>query len=156
MPMPITKLFFSFVLICLPLLHAAAQTPVPFSKCADAEDWPYYNPRLKYEGGFWEIKNHFNTKFPNPAFEKLPKNTGIVSVHFWVNCKGEAGDYTVQCCDFDYKPAEVHPEIVKRLVQLTSELKNWIPGAIEGKTVNNHKFFTFRIDHGKLVDILPK
>lgn len=155
---PIPKLIFALAFACISTWHVYAQTASApaFSLCADAENWPYYHPALKYRGGFWEIKNHFNTKFPNAAFEKMPKNTGIVSVHFWVNCKGEPGDYTVQCCDFNYKPAEVHPEIVKRLVQLTTELKDWIPGAMEGKVVNSHKFFTFRIDHGKLIDILPK
>lgn len=137
-------------------LCAEAQTAPAFSRCPDAGNWPYYHPLLRYKGGFWVIKQHFYGKFPKPGFETMADNTGIVRIRFWVNCHGEAGDYSVECCDFDYKPATVNPEIIKHLLHLLAELKDWIPGQLEGKTVNNHKFFAFRIDHGKLVDLLPK
>lgn len=147
------------VLFVALLLGAKAQhADTAFALCADAPNYPYYHPKLRYEGNFWAIKKHFYEGFQADEFVALPNNTGLVTVHFWVNCRGISGDFQTACYSFDYKPILVDKRITDRLVVLTAGLHGWIPAEFEksGQVVNSHKFFTFRLEHGKLVDILPQ
>lgn len=149
-----------FVILMILMASAAyaQETDAVFSRCPDAPDYPYYYPKLGYEGDFWAVKKYIYEGMAGQDFMALPHNTGLVSVHFWVNCRGQAGDFKTVCYGFDYKPVLVDERIVRHLLALCRGLRGWIPARLEGdgQAVNSHKFFTFRIDHGQLVDILPQ
>lgn len=145
------------LLIVLSAAPAFSQADTVFTRCPDIPDYPYYHPKLRYEGDFWAIKKHCYEGFSDETFASLPDNTGIVTIHFWVNCRGQSGDFQTECCRFDYKPAVVHERIVKRLTELVAQLHGWIPARFEnGQEVNSHKFLSFHIRNGKLTDILPQ
>lgn len=147
----------SVLLVVLSAVPVFSQADTIFRRCPDVPDYPYYHPKLRYEGDFWAIKKHCYEGFADEAFASLPDNTGIVTVHFWVNCHGQSGDFQVECCDFDYKPVLVNGRIVTRLLELVAGLNGWIPARFEnGQVVNSHKFLSFRISKGKLTDILPQ
>lgn len=150
--------FLPLLFLLFSALGTFAQTAdTVFSRCPDVPNHPYYYPKLRYEGDFWAIKKHFYEGFPTEEFAVLSNNTGIATVHFWVNCRGMSGDFRTECYGHDYKPIVLHERIVRYLVERTARLRGWIPARFEnGQVANSHKFFTFRIDHGKLVDILPQ
>jgi len=128
-----------------------------FTLCDSIGLWPYYNPTLKYQGGFWEIKQQFKTTCPTNKFKNLKNNTGIVTIQFKVNCKGEIGNFKLQQCDLNYQPTLLDKKITTYLLSQTKQLKNWIPAIDEdGNTVNSHKFLSFKLKEGVLLEILPK
>ena len=149
------------IYIILSLLHStfifSQEKDMLFSLCDDGKTYPYYYPELEYKGGFWEIKQHFVMDYPMEQFQALNNNTGILTVKFNVNCKGETGDFSLQFCDFNYHAIKINQEIIDYLLNKTKTLDNWIPGQDEeGNVVNSHKFFSFRIKEGVLLEILPK
>lgn len=136
------------------------QSNEEFTLCGDQKTYPYYrlfNPGLKYKGGFWEIKNHINRNYNVDQFKNLENNSGIVTIQFVVNCEGKVGRYQTQSCDLDYKNSLFNPLIIDRLLELTKELKDWIPAKDDNKiTLNSHAFLSFRIEKGIITDILPQ
>ena len=134
-----------------------SQTNEEFVLCGNQKTYPYYHPELKYHGGFWEIKNHFNTKYTEKEFVNIENNSGVVTIQFVVNCDGKTGRFETQSCDLNYTEKEVNAAIVKHLLSLTKELKNWTVALDESNLkVNSHAFLSFRIENGKITEILPK
>ena len=116
--------------------------------------YPYYHPELKYKGSFYAIKNHFYNGYNKVNSEN---NNGIVRIQFRVNCKGQAGDFTMETYSLEYISNDMDDRITRQLLKLTQKLDNWIPAVDEdGNTLNSHKFFAFKIINGELKDILPK
>jgi hypothetical protein len=144
-----------FVLFCNFLFSQEKDTS--FTLCNDGNIYPYYHPELKYKDGFWEIKQHFQSTYLTTKFQALKSNSGIITVQFKVNCKGQIGDFILQQCDLSYQPTTLDKEITDYFLTATKMLKNWIPAKDkEGNIVNSHKFFSFRIKEGILLEILPK
>lgn len=134
-----------------------AQSDENFTLCVNQKTCPYYNPELKYQGGFWEIKNHFLTNYPENEFASLPFNSGLVTIQFVVNCNGQTGKFNTQSCDLSYESTDVNNTIISHLLALTKQLDQWIPAKDDHQnTVNSHTFLSFRIENGKIIEILPK
>ncbi|MGB0887260.1 MAG: hypothetical protein ACPGSL_03980 [Vicingaceae bacterium] len=128
-----------------------------FKLCDSVGVWPYYNPDLTIEGNFWEAKEHYKKDYPLSLFQTLKNNTGIITVQFKVNCKGETGDFSIQQCNFNYQPTVMAEQITGYFLSQSKTLTGWIPGKDEeANVVNHHKFFSFRIKEGELIQILPK
>ena len=139
------------------ILIFSQEKDTTFTLCGEGKAWPYYHPELTIEGDFWKVKEHFKTDYPLRKFKSLKSNTGIIIVQFKVNCKGEMGDFFIQQCDFNYQPTLLDEQITKYFLAKTKKLTGWIPGKNkDGKAVNHHKFFSFRIKEGVLIQILPK
>ncbi len=145
------KTFISCFTICL--LISCNPESANFELCK-GRLYPYYYPKLNYDGGFYAIKDHFYTNYKEVNSEG---NNGIVRIRFHVNCNGETGEYKIETYGLDYNSNEMDSQIVKQLLELTQMLKDWIPAKDEtGNAVNSHKFFAFKIKNGQLTDILPK
>ncbi len=143
-------LYFSTVLF-------SQEKDTTFTLCNKGSLLPYYYPDITYQGGFWEIKQHFQSEYPTAKFQTLKNNSGIITIQFKINCKGETGDFVLQQCDLDYQPTTLNIAITDYLLSKTKTLINWIPAKDEeGEIVNCHKFFSFRITSGVLLEILPK
>ncbi len=143
-------------LLCANLIFSQEKDS-SFELCGDSLCWPYYHPDLTIRGDFWKVKEHYKKDYPIVLFKNLKNNTGIITVSFKVNCKGETGDFSAQQCDFNYKPNLVNEQIVDYFLSKSKTLSGWIPGKDEGgNVVNHHKFFSFRVKEGELIQILPK
>ena len=143
-------------LFCFNLIMSQ-EKDTPYKLCNEVKTFPYYNPELTYKGGFWEIKKHFKSTYPVKKFSICKMNTGIITIQFKVNCKGEAGEFKLKQCDLNYKPVILSKMITDYFLNQTKLLKNWIPAKDEeGNSVNSHKFFSFKIVSGHLIEILPK
>jgi len=148
--------FIICALFCLSLTFSQ-ESDSTFKLCDSLGVWPYYHPDLTIKGDFWEVKKHYNTEYPLSLFQNLKKNTGIITVQFKVNCKGETGDFLIQQCDFNYQPTVMDEQITNYFLGKSKTLTGWYPGKDEeGNIVNHHKFFSFRIKEGALIQILPK
>lgn len=147
--------FWSIIFFIMPSIYA--QQNKDFVLCADQQTQPYYYPELRYAGGFWEIKNHFQTNYQETKYVNLENNSGIVTIQFVVNCEGKTGRFVTQSCDLNYSENQVNPLIVEHLLKLTMALNSWVVAKDEMKTkVNSHTFLSFRLVNGKITEILPK
>tara|TARA_B100000809_G_C15139322_1_gene532272 strand:+ start:1036 stop:1497 length:462 start_codon:yes stop_codon:yes gene_type:complete len=144
-----------FLICCTTIFSQEKDTS--FTLCGEGEIYPYYYPELSYKGGFWAVKQHYEKDYPTSQFQKLKKNSGIVTVQFRINCKGETGRFIIKLCDLNYQRVIIDKKILNYFLIKTKTLTNWIPAEDgKGKTTNSHKFFSFRIKGGVLLEILPK
>lgn len=151
------KLLFIITCIFCPSLLFSQEKETVFTLCDDGKTFPYYYPDLEYKGGFWDIKQHFQSGYPTSQFRVLENNTGIITLQFNVNCTGQIGNFSIQQCDLDYQPTILDSNVTNYFLIKMKTLSNWIPAKDkEGNTVNSHKFFSFRVNEGVLTEILPK
>lgn len=148
--------FWCVVFFAAPCVYA--QNNDEFVLCGDQLTHPYYHPELRYTGGFWEIKNHFQTNYQESKYTNLENNSGVVTIQFVVNCAGKTGKFVTQSCDLNYSENQVNSLIVDDLLHLTKELTNWIAAKDDDTKVkvNSHTFLSFRVVNGKITEILPK
>jgi hypothetical protein len=135
----------------------SAKAQDQFKLCDTVNTMPYYNPDISNTLNFYEIKKHFRADYPEAKFKKLSSNSGLITIQFKINCKGEVGEYRLQQCDLKYKAVEMDAAITDYFMSKTKELKDWNLGKDEnGLIVNSHKFYSFRIVNGVFTEILPK
>jgi len=81
--------------------------------------------------------------------------SGYVTVRFVLNCKGETGRFRVEEMGLDLKPKSVHPELPSRLIEMVHNLNRWTPRTSRGEWIDTYHYLTFKIEAGKLTEILP-
>ena len=120
--------------------------------------YPYYHPtQPKPASGkdFYTLKKEFAKAYLTKA-----GFSGIITIIFYINYKGETNYYRVQAADPDYKPIENSPGvkvIADQLIPVIKQIGVWIPGRdAQNEIVNSRKFYAFKFDKGELVEILPK
>lgn len=144
-------------LIVLFCFQNKAKAQDQFKLCDSVKTMPYYHPDITNKLNFYDIKKHFRADYPEERFKKLAVNSGLITIQFKINCKGDVGDYRLQQCDLNYKLTEMDASITDYFMRKTKELKDWNLGKDEaGILVNSHKFYSFRIVNGVLTEILPK
>ena len=89
-------------------------------------------------------------------YSHLENNTGILHITFWVNCKGETGNYSMESFNFDYQYCVLNDKIKQRILELVQSLKIWKPIAEDQLIQNFHQYYIFKIKNGEITDILPK
>ena len=127
-----------------------------FQLCGDKTLVPYYHTQLTNKPDFYEIKKYFSENHSAEKFKNIPNNTGMIHVVFWVNCKGETGNYSVETFDYDYKYYEMNESLKQEFLNLTQNLRVWKTIPENEKYLNYHKYFVFKIKNGELLEILPK
>lgn len=145
------------ILVCLTLVLSqiiSAQND-SFKLCGDQKTYPYYYPELKFKGDFFELKTQLLSNLDNDKLDD--KINGIITIQFHVNCEGSSGDYRILQTDLDYNETFFDEKSMNHLLDLVKNLKGWIPAINEvGENINSHKFITFRIMAGQIIEILPK
>ncbi len=127
--------------------------------CCNNNLYPYYKigAELKYNGGFYAIKEIVNTNFSNSKFENINDNNGIVVVNFQVNCFGSITNLHSKSYNLEYVESKINQLIINNLTNSVLSLKNWILSNNEkGEKMCYHKFLSFKIVNGKIIEILPK
>jgi hypothetical protein len=134
-----------------------SQDSIPLDCCNNS--WsPYYygEPALKYQGGFYALKEDVQNGYGASLFISEDNNSGILVIQFKVDCNGKVSDLNIACYDFNYQEIEMNPEIVKALSENVSKLEKWILGKDDhGITLCYHKFLSFKISNGSITEILP-
>jgi hypothetical protein len=118
--------------------------------------FPYYHPTSPTNGkDFYTVKKEFR--------ETITAQTnfnGIVTVNFFINYKGETDFYKTQLCDLNYQPISITQNIeilCSQILQAVKQTSPWRPALDEQRNpINSRKFYSFRFNKGKLIEILPK
>ncbi len=80
---------------------------------------------------------------------------GYITVRFVVNCEGKTGIFRMQEMDENYIEKELDKKLSDQLFTFTKNLKGWIPTEIEGKKIDYYQHLTYKIENGKVSEILP-
>jgi hypothetical protein len=125
-----------------------------FKLCDEDRVFQYYNfgKGLLYKGEKIKIYEHFKGGLNSKEQEE---ESGFLTIRFIVNCEGRTGRFRVQGMDNEYKEKEFNDNLTDQLLSLTKQLDGWIIGEYEGKAYDYYQYLTFKIEKGKLIEILP-
>lgn len=85
-----------------------------------------------------------------------PKNeNGYITVRFLVNCEGKTGFFSVQQMNEEYKEVIFDKKFSDQILSFTKNLDGWIPMEVEGRTWDYYQYLTYKIENGKVSEILP-
>jgi len=83
------------------------------------------------------------------------KTNGYITVRFLVNCEGKTGLFRVQQMNAELKETVLDKELGDRLLRFTKSLDGWIPKEIKGFKVGYYQYLTYKIENGKVSEVLP-
>lgn len=118
--------------------------------------FPYYHPSSPSNGkDFYTVKKEFQK-----IITAETNFNGIITVNFFINYKGETNFYKTQVCDLNYQTLSITKNIEPLCTQILQAVKQtspWKPAIDEQRNaINSRKFYSFRFNNGKLIEILPK
>lgn len=118
----------------------------------------------KYVFQYYNDSKGFQYKSEKRGIEKeiltlnLPENkeaNGYITIRFVVNCEGKSGMFRMQQIDNEYKEYTFDKKLSDQLLNFTKKLNGWIPKEIEEKKVDYYQYLTYKIENGKVSEILP-
>lgn len=118
--------------------------------------FPYYHPTSPSNGkDFYTVKKEF--------YKIITAQTnfnGIITVNFFINYNGDTDFYNTQICDLNYNPSVITKDIAllcSQILQAVKQTSPWKAQLDEQRNpINSRKFYSFRFNNGKLIEILPK
>ncbi len=76
-------------------------------------------------------------------------------MRFLVNCEGKTGFFRVQHMNPDLKETALDEALENKLLQFTKLLDGWMPKEIKGLKVDYYQYLTYKIENGKVSEVLP-
>jgi len=126
-----------------------------FTLCKDLNrivDYYNGNPEGHLQGKKNTIRL-FLTKLLDPSI--LKGESGYLSVRFIINCEGEIGQFTVEDATLDYEKSTFKEETLQHIVDVTSQMKPWIPCTLNDETWDSYAYIMYKIKNGEIIEILP-
>ena len=129
-----------------------------FSVCNEAYVVDYYNRNgpedepATYIGGSKAIGKLIQREYPDL---NLKDESGMLTIRFIINCKGQTGRFVTIENDLDFKPRKFDPEVKDRLLTITQKLDQWRPNFLRGQNRDCAMYITYKLNHGKIIAILP-
>ncbi len=127
-----------------------------FELCGAQDDIAdYYNgqdKRAEYAGGkraLWELVNKHLDR------EKLFEESGYLTLRYVVNCKGEAGWFSMEEADLDFRPKRFPAETIQHFFEILYQHPNWKPCIIREEARDAYTYTTFKLSQGEIIEILP-
>jgi hypothetical protein len=114
----------------------------------------YYNFGTTYKGGSKAIKSFIYKQYQYWSAYNLI--TGIITIRFVVNCKGETDRFRVLQMDSNYQKVTFDKGLTKHLLKLCAKLNHWIPGKDnKGNIYDSYYYLNFQIVKGHILNITP-
>lgn len=128
-----------------------------FKKCGVGKNrafsYQYYHGPKTFDYKGEKIAIVEKLKKENIYTEK--KINGYVTVRFLVNCEGKTGLFRLKHMDSDLKDVALDSELENKLLKFTKSLSGWMPKEIEGLKVDYYQYLTYKIEDGKVSEVLP-
>lgn len=124
-----------------------------FKLCDETRVLQYYNfgKGLQYKGEKAAIDDYFPENFKSSQ----KNDTGFVTIRFIVTCEGKTGRFRITGMDNNYQQKDFSDDLTEGLLALTKEMDGWIIGEIEGRSFDYYQYLTFKLEAGKLIEIMP-
>lgn len=125
-----------------------------FKLCDETRVLQYYNfgKGLQYNGEKIAIHEHFQKGLKT---KEKKGETGVLTIRFIVNCSGQTGRFRIQGMDNNYNEKKFDDTITNQVLSLTRKLEGWMAGEIEGNKYDYYQYLSFKIENGKLIEIMP-
>ena len=125
-----------------------------FTLCnGDENVFQYFNigEGLQYDGEKKAIKNIFNEKYrPVETIQ-----SGWVRIRFIVNCEGKTSRFRLIGSNLDYQEIDFDKRITTQLLDITKGLQGWKILSLQENPIDYYQYLIFKMDKGKIVEILP-
>lgn len=137
---------------------------IEFDEKLDDPAFKKCNPEKLMSFQYYQGSKGFDYKGEKSAIlEKLEKEkissenkvNGYITVRFLVNCEGKTGLFRVQQMNAELKEAVLDKELENRLLRFAKSLDGWIPKEIKGFKVGYYQYLTYKIENGKVSEVLP-
>ncbi|MCH2229757.1 MAG: hypothetical protein MK105_05380 [Crocinitomicaceae bacterium] len=128
---------------------------IQFQICNEDNILQYYNfyESLNYEGEKYALDEQIYAQFKER--KRVKNESGYITIRFIVNCHGETGRFRTTQMDQNYELKKFDKSIVEQLESITKSLQGWLPGKGEDTNLDYYQYITYKIDSGKITDILP-
>lgn len=125
-----------------------------FKLCNESDVFQYYyfNGGFQYKGEKIKIIEHFKNEF---TVNGDRNDNGFITIRFIVNCNGKTGRFRVQEMDRDYTEKVFSKQLTENLLTITKRLDGWMVGEYEGVQYDYYQYLTFKIEQGRLIEIMP-
>jgi hypothetical protein len=124
-----------------------------FSNCFDGFQGEYYYGNITYEMGNEFILNMVRLNAPENQI-----GSGYIIVHFNINCLGNIGNFGLIQMNNRYEAASFSKQLVGHLFNKLKNLKEWPSNYSKVDWLpykDVHSFLMFKIENGKITDVLP-
>jgi len=124
-----------------------------FTLCGEGAIYKTHHgaPKDAYNGG----KNTFKKRVLESYKTNGATESGYVNFRFLINCEGNPGWFEVLEIDMNYEKTNHNPEMVSQLLSITSDPTNWSIYKVGEDPVNYYHYVSYRIENGKITEILP-
>lgn len=125
-----------------------------FKKClGDEFSSQYYNDSKGFQ--FKGEKIEIERKLEKLNLKSTEKSNGFITIRFVVNCEGKTGLFRIQEMNENYEEKNFDQKLTKNLLDFTKKLDGWIPKEYLGRKFDYYQYLTFKIENGKVTEILP-
>ena len=107
------------------------------------------------EYAYAKNKKHFRETIMSEYNSEEFQDSGYLNFRFLVNCQGRAGWFEINEMDLNLAKTNLNDELVGRLLELTANEKHWNTLTIKGESKNYYMYILYRIENGKITEILP-
>jgi len=120
-----------------------------FSPCYEHSIYQYYQINTDYVGGKRAIKSKLKDKFPISTLSE----SGLLTIRFVVNCKGETGLYRSKMIDTYLQEIDLSEKDLTQIYSAISALDKWQPGSVGDNPEDSYYQISFKLVNGSLIDI---
>lgn len=111
----------------------------------------YYSssaPKI-FKGSKYQFRQNVLKQFNGDQYT----DTGYLNYRFYINDKGKVIMYKVNEMNLDLQPSKLNDNLVDDLTKIITQEKHWFP--FTGKDITYYMHLTFRIENGKITEIIP-
>ena len=120
-----------------------------FSPCHEDNIYQYYQINTGYVGGERAIKSELESTFPINTLTE----SGLLTIRFIVNCKGETGIYRSKMIDSSLQEIDISSKDLTQIYAAISALENWEPGRVREQPADSYHQISFKLLDGEVIDI---
>lgn len=125
-----------------------------FKRCLEEKfSFQYYNDSKSFS--FKDEKIEIERRLHMLNFKNNPNLNGYVTIRFLVNCEGQTGMFRVQQMNENYREITFDKKLTNQLLDFTKKLDGWIPKEYQGRKLDYYQYLTYKIENGKVSQILP-
>ena len=121
--------------------------------CDEINIMEYYQVNPKFKEGHNSVRRYFEEIIKRLKFSA--EITGLLTIRFVINCRGEIGRIRSFAIDSKYKTIVLNQTQVNLISDHIKQMPNWKQEEHDGKKYDSYKMISFKIKNGIIIEILP-
>lgn len=124
-----------------------------YELCGDANIYHTYSSAAPkaFKGSKKQFRNTILSEYNHQNYT----DSGYLNFRFLVNCEGNAGWFEIIQMNLDLEETPLNKQMVNELLELTSNTKHWNIISYNDAPQNYYMYISYRIEHGKITEIIP-